>query len=89
MQSEEVRLSHLTFWGHRGELIVPLKFLLPVSDTRENAAAFAFKIYIEDDAGNEKDFIICTRFGGVQDRELFRGLFGREIEQGLKDEKDK
>ena len=42
--TDTVRLSHMTFWGHRKDLFVPLQDLIPPSDVGENTSDVFFKV---------------------------------------------
>lgn len=68
-----VRLSHLTFWGRRNDVYVPLENIIPLSDLSEKPS----DAYIRLRRYDTKDFLYFTlRWGHVADAEKFFSVFG-------------
>lgn len=70
-----VKLSHLTFWGQRKDIVYKLNNIMPLSDSNQSyvtKAMFA-KIKFYD---NEDEYFINLRYGGIIDKDKFRYAFG-------------
>ena len=79
----------MTFWGHRSELVVPHKYVVPLSGTNEKADSLAFRVFVEDEEGNQQDFILCTALGGVKDKGAMVEIFGQELAEAPRNQRGK
>lgn len=80
----KVKLAHVTFWGRRNDVNVPLTDIIPLSETSEHAGKIFWKISFYENSLASKlvdrsELIICTRYGNIIDREAFIKIFGDEI----------
>ena len=79
----KVKLAHVTFWGRRNDVDVPLDDIIPLSETSEHAGKIFWKISFYENSIASKlvdrsELIICTRYGNIIDREAFIKIFGEE-----------
>ena len=79
-----VKLSHMSFWGKRKNIEVPLDDIVPLSETSERVGNIFWKIsfYPNSDASkivDRSNLIISTKFGNVKDNEAMIKIFGSEI----------
>jgi len=73
----EVIISHLTWWGNRKDFRVFTREIIPIDEMGENPKDYYWKIKIYD----EDDFyLISTFLGGIEDKEAFEHIFGKNIE---------
>lgn len=82
--NSKVKLAHVTFWGKRNDITVPLRDIIPLSETSERVGMLFWKISFYPDSlasniSKRSELIISTRYGGVKDREAFTRIFGEEI----------
>ena len=80
----KVRLSHVTFWGRRNDVVVPLEDILPLSETSERARNEYWQISFYENSCASKvvdrsKLIISTKYGGIKDEEALERIFGEEI----------
>ncbi|XP_075141110.1 transmembrane protein 186 [Leptodactylus fuscus] len=68
-----VKVSHLTFWGNRKNIFVPIDDVKPLSETGDNRREILrqFARYSNSDI-----LYFTTRYGFVLDREKFTKVFG-------------
>ncbi|KAL7639163.1 UNVERIFIED_CONTAM: hypothetical protein RMT77_010697 [Armadillidium vulgare] len=73
-QQKMVRISHLSFFGKRKEINVPLEDLVPFSELDDDVT----NIYIKIKRYSTEKFnlLLCLRFGGVEDKKYFATVFG-------------
>jgi len=77
---KQVIISHNTFLGSRRDLLIDTCDIMPISDTPEQASKeLIWKIYLY--SGKQKDFYICTKFGGIVNHDSFTDIFGEEIQR--------
>ena len=79
-----VKLSHMSFWGKRKNIEVPLEDIVPLSETSERVGNIFWKIsfYPNSDASkivDRSNLIISTKFGHIKDNEAMIKIFGSEI----------
>ena len=79
-----VKLSHMSFWGKRRNIEVPLEDIIPLSETSERVGNIFWKVsfYPNSDASkivDRSNLLICTKFGNVKDNEAMIKIFGSEI----------
>ena len=79
-----VKLSHMSFWGKRKNIEVPLEDIIPLSETSERVGNIFWKVsfYPNSDASkivDRSNLQICTKFGNVKDNEAMIKIFGSEI----------
>jgi len=72
----EVIISHLTWWGKRSDFRVHTSEIIPTEEMGENIDDYYWKMKLYDE---DKFYIISTCFGGVQDKEAFEHIFGKNI----------
>ena len=75
----QVKISHLTFFGGRCDLIVPADDLVPLCELPDSATDVyvRMKRYSDDGSGGGGfGMILCLRFGGVLDPAVFERVFG-------------
>jgi hypothetical protein len=74
---ENVRFARVTFWGKRADQVVPIDEVKLVSDTSEDVDSVFWKVEFYDDKA--VDFYITTRFGGIEDMDKFKLIFGSDV----------
>ena len=79
-----VKLSHMSFWGKRKNIEVPLEDIIPLSETSERVGNIFWKVsfYPNSDASkivDRSNLLICTKFGNVKDNVAMIKIFGSEI----------
>ena len=79
-----VKLSHMSFWGKRKDVEIPLNDIVPLSETSERVGWIFWKIRfyensIASKAVDRSALIICTRFGNVIEDDALVKIFGNEI----------
>ena len=75
----EVIISHNTFWGTRKDVIMDTSDIMPLADTPEDAQKeLIWKIYLY--SSRDKNFYICTKFGGILSHSKFTDIFGEDFE---------
>lgn len=73
-EADVVKISHLTFWGKRRDIIVPRNDIVPLADTSDRPS----DIYIRLLRYSQPKFslFLCVRFGGIVDFQKFCQVFG-------------
>lgn len=68
-----VKVSHLTFWGARNDVYLPVTDVVPLADAgdKPNELILSFKRY-----STSRNMYFSTRYGRVVDREGFGKVFG-------------
>ncbi|CAL1283405.1 unnamed protein product [Larinioides sclopetarius] len=79
---ESVQISHLTFWGRKKDIIVPLQDIIPLSDSTCNAS----DIYVKLKRYSCEDKLYFTlKYGKILDKVKFEKVFGTlEFLDGIK-----
>lgn len=85
-----VKISHLSFFGRRIDAVLPVREIVPLSDSDEELSDVFVWVYtyasLRLDGRNSRlfdifrgngQFLLCLRFGGVVDREAFETVFGK------------
>lgn len=68
-----VKISHLTFWGRKNEISVPLEDIIPLSDCDCNAN----DVYVKVNRYSSSDYLYLTlKFGNIMDKSKFELVFG-------------
>ena len=71
----EVIISHNTFWGTRKDVVMDTSDIMPVADTPEDVKKeLIWKIYLY--SNKNRNFYICTKFGGILSYPKFTDIFG-------------
>lgn len=70
-----VRISHLTFFGNRAELIVPVDDILKLDDVNKNLNDHLLQVKMLNIQKNNTLFL-CLKYGGISDRDKFAHIFG-------------
>jgi len=70
-----VKISHLSFWGKRKDIYVPLEDIVPLTDIGESPTDLYVKLLRYSKPKSELFFSL--RFGGILDIEKFEEVFGR------------
>nr|XP_006014310.1 PREDICTED: transmembrane protein 186 [Latimeria chalumnae] len=68
-----LKVSHLTFWGRRHDLCIPVKDVMTLGDTGDskNEVLLQFKRYSRPDV-----LYFSTRLGQIMDKQKFQQVFG-------------
>lgn len=68
-----LKVSHLTFWGKRQDIYLPVSDVMTIADTGDSASETILKLkrYSSPDT-----FYFSTRFGRVVDKQGFEKVFG-------------
>lgn len=69
-----VKISHLSFWGNRKDIYVPLEDIVPLTDTDDSPTDVYVKL-LRYSKPKSKLFL-SLRFGGIVDSEKFVEVFG-------------
>ena len=71
--SSFIRISHLTFWGNREDIVYPVEQVVPLSELPDNPrdAFVRLKLYDTDEV-----YYYIIRHGGVLDYKKFELVFG-------------
>ena len=70
---DTVKVSHLTFWGKRNDLFVPVKEIVPISDMADKADDIYVKFYRY---GTNEYLYYSVRHGLILDKEVFEDVLG-------------
>ena len=74
----QVIISHNTFWGMRNDVLMKTSDIIPLADTPEDAKnELVWKIYLFNE---NRNYYICTRYGGIRDLQKFAEIFGEDFE---------
>lgn len=71
---KSVKLAHMTFWGNRKDLVVPLNTIVPFTEGNTSCQDLYMDLKTYD---NSVHLYLSLRFGGVKDLDLFELIFGR------------
>ena len=79
-----VKIAHMSFWGRRKDVEVPLNDIIPLSETSERVGHIFWKINFYENSEASKlidrsNLIISTRYGNVLDEKALVKIFGNEI----------
>ena len=79
-----VRFAHITFWGKRRDIEVNIEDIKFASETNQNFENVYWLVKFQDP--KKSSLIISTRFGGIEDPDKFKLIFGDvpENEQNIK-----
>ncbi|KAK7078397.1 hypothetical protein SK128_017331 [Halocaridina rubra] len=69
-----VKVSHLTFWGRRRDVLIPVEDIVPFTDTSERLSDIYTHLLRYSEPKNP--LYLCLRFGGIKDLESFNEIFG-------------
>jgi len=72
-KTDEVRISHVTFWGRRANMLFRREDILTLSEVDEDPAKFLWRVHFQD--SDQKPLFMSTRKGGVVHQEYFRKIF--------------
>ncbi|XP_068203120.1 transmembrane protein 186 [Palaemon carinicauda] len=81
-QKDLVKISHLTFWGRRNDIIVPREDLAPFSDEAVNLKDIYIPLHRYSESNNL--LYISLRFGGVTNLKKFIDVFGELEDPSLR-----
>lgn len=68
-----VRLSHLTFFGRRNDIIVPVDDIVPISDVGQRTNDVLVKVYRYSTTDK---LYMSLLYGHIENRETFQKVFG-------------
>lgn len=70
-----LKVSHLTFWGKRNEVYLPVADVMTIGDTGDsvNETILKLKTY-----SSSHTFYFSTHFGRVVDKQGFQKVFGNK-----------
>lgn len=68
-----LKVSHLTFWGKRRDIYLPVSDVMTIGDTGDSATETILRLKCYSSA---ETFYFSTRFGRVVDKEGFEKVFG-------------
>lgn len=71
--TDEVLISHLTFWGRRRDVSIPVSNIVPVSDSGENVTDTFIKVNTFD---NSESFVIPLKDATEQEKEAVLAIIG-------------
>ena len=74
-KDETLRIGRLTFWGRRVNDIFPKSDIVPICDIGENPTDIWLRVY-RYSKGSKDPYFLVLRFGGVDQPDLFRSIFG-------------
>jgi len=72
-ETDEVRISHVTFWGRRADKLFHREDILTLSEVNEDTNKFLWRVHFQD--SNQKPLFMSTRKGGVLHQVFFRRIF--------------
>jgi len=72
---EQVKIAHLTFWGNRKDVVLPISSIIPLSDTDENPSDVFFKLKFYEK--KQPPFYLSLKFGRVVDEDMFHKVLGQ------------
>ena len=70
----KVRFAHITFWGKRNDIEVDIEDIKFASETNQNFENVYWLVKFQDQ--KKSSLLISTRFGGIEDPEKFKLIFG-------------
>ncbi|KAM4751212.1 transmembrane protein 186 [Anableps anableps] len=68
-----LKVSHLTFWGKRQDIYLPVSDVMTIGDTGDSATETVLKL---KRYSSPETFYFSTRFGRVMDKKGFEEVFG-------------
>lgn len=71
---KSVKLAHMTFWGGRNDIVVPLGTIVPFTECDTSPRDLYMNLNTYD---NNVHLFLSLRFGGVQDLDAFEEIFGK------------
>lgn len=71
---DSVKISHLSFWGNRKDIYVPLDDIVPLTDTDDNPMDIYVKLLRYSKPKSK--LYLSLKFGGILDSEKFVEVFG-------------
>lgn len=74
---DKVKIARLSFWGRRTDQIFPIDQINLLSDSDEDPQDVFWKIKFDDP--KQRSLFISTKYGGVEDPEAFKFIFGDQI----------
>jgi len=72
-ETDEVKLSHLTFWGKRADKFLCRDDILSLSEVDEDPNKWLWRVHFKD--SGQKPLFMSTRKGGVVHQRYFRRIF--------------
>lgn len=73
-EKDTVKVSHLTFWGGRKDILIPLSDLVPITDTSDIPTDIY--VHLLRYSQPKSSLFLCLRFGGIIDSEKFSLALG-------------
>lgn len=70
---KHLKIAHLTFWGGRNDIIVPVDEIIPLTDCDNNPADAFVKVLRTN---SDESLYMTLRFGKILDEDLFKKVFG-------------
>ena len=70
---KQLKVSHLTFWGRRRNVVFETEDVIPISETSDSSKSVLRKLGFY---GKPEYFYYSLHFGGVTDKELFEEILG-------------
>lgn len=78
---KNVKIAHLTFWGNRKDITLPINEIIPLTDGTGNVNDAFVKLH----RYNSEEFLyLSLRYGKVRDKDAFQKIFGNFDILGLK-----
>lgn len=72
-----VKVSHLTFWGRRNDLLIPVSDIVPLQDYGEHKDVVQkFRRF-----STKKYLLFSTKFGKILNLEMFEAVFGSVMDK--------
>lgn len=68
-----LKIAHLTFWGGRNDIIVPVDKIIPLTDCDNNPADIFVKLVRTN---SDESLYMTLRFGKILDEDVFKKVFG-------------
>ena len=73
--TRQVRVSHLTFWGRRRDVFVPVEDVIPLTELSDRTDDVYIRFQRYEREGEELFFSV--RYGRIVNDDLFRQVFGQ------------
>lgn len=70
---KHLKIAHLTFWGGRNDIIVPVDEIIPLTDCDNNPADAFVKVLRTN---SDESLYMTLRFGKILDEDIFKKVFG-------------
>ncbi len=68
-----LRISHLTFWGKKNEVYIPLENVIPLSELPDNPQDIYVKLRWQ---GSDEFFYLSIKYGSILDIQKFKKVVG-------------